>query len=541
MLTYLQRDLAQWGPVTCDRALLFPVEAIPGVRVDQIDHGEFFLSAPKTVWSLFELRSVLSALDLPQAVWAPRPLDIPSDAPLSDYQRVGVRFLLEERTALLGDQMGLGKTRQAAFAAHLASPRSPVVIVGPKFLASEWKQELRRVGLSTGEDFCHLQGMTRTMDKWVEGARWFYCHYDVLQAWWSWIYAAKPGAAIVDEAHLVRNARSQRGKAIAHCISGVPYRFLLTGTPILNRVSDLWHLLHLCGSGWPFGTPSQFRIRYAGATQGEYALEDGDATRTAELQHRLGSVYLRRTAADVDLEVPPISRVPVFVDLSPSQRTRYASLFDGYPLEEVARAIMECRLGPRTIRMLGRARKLTSRAKRKQTLELIERSIEETGSCVVFSWERETAEYFQQRSGIRTKAPTHLIHGGKSQKERDKVLGMFREHGGVLCATMGSLSVGVNLQCASVVIMHDLDWTPANLLQAEARVWRQGQKRHVKSYWVLAANTLDEHLGQILLTKAEVLFSAMEDTSALDLETPLAALGTARSRVDERIDKWLAL
>ncbi len=126
--------------------------------------------------------------------------------------------------------------------------------------------------------------------------------------------------------------------------------------------------------------------------------------------------------------------------------------------------------------------------------------------------------------------------GEASLKEREGAVQSFQECGGVLVATLDSLSVGVTLHRARIVIMHDLGWVPAELLQGEARVYRIGQHWPVLSKWMVAKHTLDEMFVAAVRRKGDIVAEVVGDEQGQNLAD---ALGVERVRANvEKLLRW---
>lgn len=561
------------------------VDMIPGLRMAdraRFDAEGYELYIPHTAWELPLVRRYIDGFfgaDQPQhrsrratpwgAVYAP--------ASLRDYQQAAVDFILSTRRgAILADQMGTGKTRSAAAAAiclqgtpvmsnRLGSVGQciysrPIFILAPRYLRETWREELEKIGaLEKPEDFAVVEtrsphgllkdGQTRAQALGA-GHRFYFAHYDIIEAWWGLLWPLKPCAVIMDEAHFLKNSRTRRAKGAALAASTSAKNILLTGTPLENRAGELWNLLNLAAGKWSFGGPLDFRRRYMGAVHTGFGHEDQGPTNTEELQLRLETCYLRRTVTDVKLDLPPITRELIQVDLDEKQAAKYGDLFDGYAPAAVFEAIMRGALGKKVLTMLGKARKLTSAAKREATIAEAQSALDQGESVVVFTWERRVAEQIAdklevprayRRTVMHGRQGVSAIHGGFSQTVRDIRIRTFQEHGGCLVATMASLGVGVNLQRARVVIMHDLDWTPSRMLQAEARVWRGGQTKNVISKWIVARGTLDALITKALLEKADLIAKLLDDHEPAQLEEVLADVATGASYdAQDYADRWTA-
>jgi len=512
----LLRPQLGWVWVQSDRPFEVPLGVldVPGVRwlEPEIGYECWRCEVPSSAWALEPVKLWLGQLFGGEQA-CPDELDVlPSlGRELYEHQREAVAFFLRARGALLGDSMGLGKSSSAIVAAEVVRRRGvrdacPVLIIGPKSVCGVWRSEVEAV--LPGARFVALEG-TDPGDHfgaqrfWLERAEWIYIHFDIVHAWWSQILLRRPCVAIVDEAHLVRNGRTRRGQAAALAVSASAHRYLLTGTPILNRVGELWHLLNLVTGPFQWGSPRDFRCRYAGAVRDMHGYRDTEPTHVDELQTRVEGVYLRRTVEDVALSLPPLTRQVIEVTPSTAEREAYASHLDGLDVRAVLGSILSGSASRKTLAWLSALRKITSRMKLEATIVEAQSALDAGESVVVFTWQRETAE----RIANKLEAPggSMVIHGGVLPAIRESFIEQFQEVGGAIVATIDSLSVGVTLHRSRVVIMHDLDWVPANMLQAEARVYRIGQSRPVISKWMVAQGTLD----QLFLRAARIKAGAM--------------------------------
>lgn len=539
-LLRLSDRLVQVGPVEPSRVLQSILD-VPGSRLIEDAIGGQHLQIPRSMWSLACVSSFCDEHCIDRPRWDRGEPSVVGVG-LREYQIDGVRWLLYAGGGILADSMGLGKTAMAAVAAEqLRSDSSaPIVIIGPKFLKRTWHDELVRIGaIKHNHEFHALEGLSLDLTKWSNDAKYIFLHYDIVPVWWNWLWPLKPAATIVDEAHYLKNGRTKRARGVAQTVSMCPNRILLTGTPILNRVGEFWNLLDLAEGKWSFGTPKAFRRRYAGSTFNGYGYRDGlTPTNTEELRERTKLCYLRRTVDDVGLEVPPLTRSVITVPLDPDLRATHAGYYADVDPQQLVEAIVKRRASAQTLRLLGAIRKFTSRAKLRTTIARVKAHLEACEDVLVFCWERATADTINAAVEMFGGGAPTAIHGGLSQDHRDALIARFQQDGGCLVATLASLSVGVNLQRARIVVIHDLDWTPAVLLQAEGRVWRQGQTRPVVSEWMVVENSLDSYLVEHLIQKGAIISAALEDTQAETLADILAPEDNFQSRFAEQISTW---
>jgi len=509
---------------------------IPGIRFIEPEAGlpdpVWKVEIPSTTWPLAPVASVLS-----QFRFAPAPSGVlvPSWPNLYHYQQAGVQWLTERQGGLLSFSLGLGKTRTSAVAARVLTARTgdPTLIVGLKYLRETWRQELEKVFGTDGYEFRALEGVTPTILRRPDKPLFLFCHYDIVHAWWSQISALRPRVVILDEAHLIRNPKTRRGKAAALAVSGSAVRVALTGTPILNRPREAFSLLEIVTGKYSWGSQGSFRMRYVGAYTGPHGLVDGEPSNVEELRARLDTCVLRKTPEDVGLELPPVTRELVYVEPDPKLAQQYATWLDGHDPRELIEAVLNGRGSSRTFETLGTLRKLASDMK-KVTLEEMTTDLGE--DAVVFVWRRESADRLALGKGLRWR-----VHGGLQHDNRNEIVKSFQAHGGLLSATYDALSTGVTLDRARVVIMGDLGYVPADMLQAEGRV-TGGLRRvgkHCISRWLVARGTLDELMIRLIGLKGNVIDRVFSDHSAQQLAQFLGY--NEKSASFEKIISWARL
>lgn len=519
---------------------------IPGIVAKIYEDGDRALvEASWTTWCLPDVQAALDVVDVDDA-WPKPPRETPSTFAvleaqhLRPYQRQAVEFFsLPRPGGVLADAMGLGKTRTAAFAAARvahATSRLPLV-VGPKYLRSAWRDELRRVGLlDTPERFVVFEGLAvdraalARVDALYDDFRrtgrlaWGFIHYDVAQAWSGVLYR-RFGACVVDEAHAIKSPKARRTQAVHALTLSMSWRLVLTGTPMPNRPSELWSLLTVACGPKSWGSYFEFRQRYCGATPGEYGWVDTGPSHVDELGVRLDRCYMRRTPTSEGVTLPPLTRVPQLVALDDSKTAAaIADELAGVDLVALERMLEAGMIANDYLRALARVRKHSSRVKVPATASLV---AEQLGAApdrnvVVFTHERAmadkvaraVADEVRERLGV---APTtFVVTGAMRADERARVVERFQAlaGGAVLVATYGALSVGVTLTAADVVVLHDLDWTPATLLQAEARIHRVSQSRPCFSYWMVCEDGVDTLFARVLSNKAGAMRDVLDDNDA---------------------------
>lgn len=518
-LKFVWQSPTDIDPVT--RKALDALEQIPGVRI-----AGMTLEAPLTSWMLNCMSGLLSQ-HAHVTCYPGVATYIGDRGALFPWQKKAVEFALWRSGTLLADEMGLGKTRSAAVAAALFSegetPDRPCYVFAPLFTLSTWRRELVLSGVLEKEsDLCVLKSKDHRNDVFNPEARWYFCHYDVLPHWASRLSMhrrGKPAAVIYDEIHRLKNPTAQRSKAAMLVGSGSLFRMGLTGTP-MDVARDLFSPLSLVTGPFTWGSFSAFRERYCGAfNETGHGLTDHEPTNVEELRSRMAPFFLRRTIASSGAKLPPLVRRQVTAFLTPAQRTQHDTALGKASMTELVQAILEGRAGKKTLETLMKVRKVTGVAKLATTIDFVGNLLDQGENVVVFCWQPErAAQLARELDGF-------CVHGGVRQELRDLVIKSWSRgpqstigRGVALVATYGVLREGVTLTRARHVVLHDLDWTPSVVLQAEARVYRIGQDKPTFSHWVTAEDSIDTLLARVLLAKAE------QASKTLDLGEALKAV-----------------
>jgi SWI/SNF-related matrix-associated actin-dependent regulator of chromatin subfamily A-like protein 1 len=426
------------------------------------------------------------------------------------HQIEGVAFLLARRRSILADDMGLGKTRQSIVAMRHAAPEGPYLVICPASVKLNWQREIRQVD---PEAKCTiLQGndsseVLRNPDGWV------ILNYDILGKRIAQLGTVSWGGIIFDEAHFLKNHKSQRGayaRRLALEGRGDPVVHALTGTPLTNRPRDLFPLLQLVHH--PLGRSFlSFAKRYCAATQNGYGWITDGASNLEELALQLHGIMIRRRKDEV-LDLPP--KLRSWLDLEVEAGTANAEM------REVVESLLLARSGAasqdssrtRLLAKLTKAREKLAATKVKATTELLEGIVEQGGKAIVFScYDRPVkalAKHFEGRCVLLT--------GATPASKRQELVDRFQNDDSVrvFVANIVAGGVGLNLTAARHVVFNDLDWVPANHWQAEDRAYRIGQTSTVNVHYLVAGGTIDEFVRSVLEVKS-ALVEAVVDGAAL--------------------------
>ena len=472
-------------------------------------------------------------------------------ATLRPYQQTGLNWLwfLSELGlgACLADDMGLGKTIQVISLLLAQKGRAgrsaPSLLVLPASLLSNWKSELARFAPSLSVVCLHPSEMERTEleriaadpERVLSSADAVLTTYGMLQRQ-EWLRKPEWNLIVLDEAQAIKNSGTQQAKAVKS-LSGRA-RIALTGTPIENRLSDLWSLFDFICPGLLSSAP-RFK-------QFVSSLENHEPPSYAPLRLLVQPYILRRLKSDrsVISDLPDKVEIAAWCGLSKAQVRLYAQA-----VKELANALKEQQEGG----MKRRGLILSSLMRFKQICnhpgqfigdgdfaeersgkfirlrELAEEIASRQEKVLIFTQFREMTGPIAAFLATLFGRPGLVLHGGTLVSERKKLVDRFQHEDGppffVLSLKAGGS--GLNLTAASHVIHFDRWWNPAVENQATDRAFRIGQNKNVMVHKFVCKGTVEEKIDALIAAKAglatellegvEMLLTEMDDEALLKL------------------------
>jgi hypothetical protein len=453
--------------------------------------------------------------------------------PLYPYQREGMLHLAFNGRALLADEMGLGKTIQAIAACalvHRLGQAARVLVVAPASLKTEWEEQIRRfTDLSCRLVFGPRRERLRAYAR--DGAAFFtVVNYEQMRSDSLDVNVQlRPDVVVLDEAQRIKNWSAKTTQAVKRLRSR--YAFVLTGTPIENRIDELYSLMDFIDPKI-LGPLFRFNREY-------YVFDDrgrpSDYRNLENLRDRIRPRMLRRRKADVESELPDRTDHNRFVPLSPEQRMEY----EGHEAV-VARLAAKAKHRPLTpqeqdklMRELAMMRMvcdtnyiLNPSDKTCPKLAELEKILDDCrlnqAKVIVFSeWERmlELA-----RDACRRLKLGYAWHTGSvPQLRRRAEINAFKNEATCrIFLSTDSGATGLNLQAASVVVNCDLPWNPAKLEQRIARAWRKHQTRPVTVINLVSENTIEHRMLDTLANKqalSDGVLDRLGDLKAIKLKS----------------------
>lgn len=385
------------------------------------------------------------------------------------YQVDGVKHLLSRTSALLADDMGLGKTRQAVVAGEILlsfgnSSKLKAVVVAPASLVLNWKKEIEMVA---------PQAKVSAF-KWAPEASWVVTSYDQLAALVP--HSAEIKVLFTDEAHQLKDPAAVRTRTVFDVAAQVPYRYILTGTPILNKEAEIHTLLRLAGH--PLGqlAVKDFTSQFGGNQEFRRILNE-----------RISEWMLRRTK-EVVLNLPGKVRQLVYTTLPTKVMHEYNRIANDSNLTALVK--------------IGKLRMMLERAKIEHVIMDMVGELGGMDKVIVFCEFKSNVNYVAdllEKAGIEVVTLTGDDSPGKRQAAVEAFQEDFEIRGFV--GTTLAAGVGITLTAANYVFFASLPWTSALKNQGEDRAYRNGQKRPVFIKIPLVDDTLDIDLWQMLCFK----------------------------------------
>ena len=415
---------------------------------------------------------------------APLPPDL--SAELRGYQRDGHRWLAflsrSNLGGLLADDMGLGKTLQA-----ISALGTPALVVCPASVVFNWAAELARFRPSL--TVCTYHGTSRRLDD----ADVTITTYGTLRIDADKLAQRRWDTVVLDEAQTIKNPDSQVAQSAYQL--DARFRLALTGTPVENRLTDLWSLFHFLNRGF-LGGRAQFETDYV------RPIAEGDRHAGERLRTRIKPLVLRRLKREVAKELPPRTDVVLRCTLDADERALYESVRAATRHEVVAQlsaggsviAALEALLRLRQA-CCHRALLPNQEAKRSSKLDLLRETLEEALSeghkALVFSQWTSLLDLVEPELATLDVRYTRL---DGSTRDRKAVVDSFQNDPEVrvMLLSLKAGGTGLNLTAADHVFLLDPWWNPAAEDQAADRAHRIGQDRPVLVHRLIASDSVEE-------------------------------------------------
>jgi SNF2 family DNA or RNA helicase len=458
---------------------------------------------------------------------------------IRNYQLMGITFGIMQGSIILAFDMGLGKglvsLAISLLQKHLSGIKNVLIVCPNSIKYSVWEKEIKKW---TDESYIIVTPQNRDADF----SKYFYTviNYEMLLRLGDLpskvadfdkypinIYPIQPEFLILDEAHNIKNSRSKRTKLL-HKFSEVP-AVLASGTPVLNKVDEMWSLLHMMDSGYwnkYFDFVNRYCVVEDSAIWVKSKKADGSKGKPQkrkitkiigsqnldELKRRIEIWHVARSKEEVMSELPPLIKEERFIELTEDQESQYDAV-----VAEVLDGIEKGYDRTKAYNCLQQLLQLCDTFKYDDVLDILD-GIDATKKTVIFSWFVNTANCVS--SALQEKGYKVLcITGETPMAEREKYIAAFQGDPSytILVATIATCSVGLDFSVANNCVFVSRSYTPAINDQAVSRLHRSGQVNSVTEVSLYCSDTVEERVHEILEQKKNLIDELFSKEKFIDL------------------------
>jgi superfamily II DNA or RNA helicase len=468
---------------------------------------------------------------------APDPLPAPEgfNGQLRPYQERGLGWLAFlhrfDQGACLADDMGLGKTIQLlAFLQHLKAERElkrPVLLVAPTSVLTNWKREAAGFTpeLAVREHYGPRRPATEAaLNASLQGVDLVLTSYGLLQRDSELIESVNWQGVVIDEAQAIKNPaakQSQAARDLARAGKHSRFRIALTGTPVENRVSELWALMDFLNPK-VLGEEEFFRQRYRLPIE-----RYGDTASLRDLKARVGPFILRRLKTDKTIisDLPEKVELSEWVGLTPEQKKLYNRTV-AESLDAIARSPLGQKHG-QVLALLTRLKQICNHpalaqkesvdgvdaefagrsAKVQRLQEILEEVIEAGDRALLFTQFAEWGHLLKAHLERTWRQDVPFLYGSTSKAERQAMVDRFQDDPRgpqLFLLSLKAGGVGLNLTRASHVFHIDRWWNPAVENQATDRAYRIGQQKRVMVHKFITSGSVEEKIDRMIREKSRL-------------------------------------
>ena len=454
------------------------------------------------------------------------------------YQLEGVRYALDNKRCIFGDQPGLGKTLQAICSVVKAHREAmvygetfPVLVICPAALKVNWKREFKKFA---GIEACILDDSNRaSWEKVWELKRpdgealcpVFITNYESLKKFF--VIKVKNTSrftlasiefdervrlfksVIIDESHKCKSSKTQQAKFVEGICKGKKWIFALTGTPVVNNNTDLIQQLRILGRLDDFGGYKQFVSRFCDGPK--------QSSNMKELHYRLWCCcFFRREKAKVLTQLPDKMRQYITCEIT--NRKEYHDAEDNFLKylrqykhaddDKIARAMR----GEVMVRM-GILKEISARGKVKAVADFIHDVIDGGEKLIMFAYLKEVV------MALKEEFPDAVtVTGSDNTTQKQNAVDRFQNDPEckLIIINYKSGGTGLTLTASSRVGFIEFPWTYSDCEQAEDRAHRNGQKNAVNCYYFLGDKTIDEYMYKVIQTKKDIANEVTGTTTQID-------------------------
>jgi len=455
-------------------------------------------------------------------------------AKLREYQLTGASWMAWLGRFGLGgclaDDMGLGKTVQwIAYLLHMQdageiSPDAPALLICPTSVLGNWQKELDKFApdLTCYVHYGSRRAKGERFREAIRGADLVLTTYPLAHPDREELQSVEWSSICLDEAQHIKNASTKQSSAIRRLRGR--QRFALTGTPVENRLAELWAIFDFLNPGY-LGGQTAFRKRY------ELPIAKGNGEKLSRLRKLIQPFVLRRVKKDpaIQLDLPEKYETKAYLRLTAEQAAQYEAVVlrlleavDMLPAAERRAQILASMTRLKQVcdhpallkenreRLHARDVRPEQSFKCVRLLEMVRDIRAEGERCLVFTQFVRMGELLRQWLADALREPVEFLHGGVPRAARDEMIERFQRGAdgktgpGVFVLSLKAGGTGLNLTAANHVIHFDRWWNPAVENQATDRAFRIGQTKDVQVHKLITLGTLEERIDELLERKRDL-------------------------------------
>ena len=419
-----------------------------------------------------------------------------------DFQIEDIKTMLKYKRFLNANEMGNGKTFEAVVTGESIPGKK--LVVCPASLRFNWRKEINNVNKDADIDILYSK------DKYHAGKDWTIIGYPSLEKHLSSLVSEGFHVVFFDEAHFIQattrgNAASKRAKAALELGSSIEYVYPITGTPKTNRNKNLYNILKLLKHpiAAKKGSYDEYANRYCGGCYAK-GREDTKNSHDRELHERIAPWMVRHLRSEV---LPDLTKQRIIIDAEVNL-SEYEEAMKRYREISKDPALTGKQRYSESLGELQKARVALAKEKIPTTLDLAKDFVKSEESVVVITCFRSVVKAVEEKF----KSKCVKIIGGMSDAQRQESIDRFQSgECPVLVMNIIAGGVGITLTKAHIAIVNDYEFTVGNMVQAEDRICRAGQKEHCLIYYVSAIGSMLDESFMGMLTEKSSSINAVVD------------------------------
>lgn len=431
------------------------------------------------------------------------------------FQKEGIKFLVTNKNSILADDMGLGKTLQSLTASVLLKSNKTLIIC-PNSAKYNWAQEIERY--LPDASYIIVEGTKKEREKILltkQKINFFIINYDAI---WNLLDTFKGlhfDLMILDEAHRIKNRKAKRTRAVKKL--NTKHRILLTGTPLMNRVEEMWTLLKIIEPNkWPGYDSFVKEYCEKGGYQGREIIKYKNLD---QLKNKLQDNMLRRRKDEVLKDLPEKIYQDYYLDLDPETLKIYRQA-ETQAFAEISKnekitingifgkltRLKQIAVAPEILGAKHESIKI------QETRRIVEEVLDSGQKIIIYSQFKKVTEYLHTLFVDTYKLPVAYISGDVPADQRQLEVNKFQNQPDcqIFLGTTQSCKEALNLTAATYVLFMDKLWNPADNRQAEDRCYRIGQKNAINVISLIAKNTIEEKIEEKLKQKQDIFNDVIE-------------------------------